>query len=207
MKIHNKLDELLKNSSKVKILRFLFSEKDEHTGRAIARAINMSVSSTYENLQNLKEEGLISLRKKGNSILYSIRLENQIVRKLLNPLFKQEQSIFTDIISLIKKSLSKNTLKISSIAFFGSVVRKEETVKSDIDLLVVAKNRQAKTEITKALDSLNQDIAKKYGAAISPYLVTKEELKNKYISKKAIVKSILENNQLILGEPIERIIA
>ena len=207
MKIHNKLDELLKNSSKLKILRFLFSEKDEHTGRAIARAIDMSASSTHENLQNLKEEGLISLRKKGNSILYKIRLENQIVKKLLNPLFTEEHSMFKDIVFLIKRVMFKQNKKIASLALFGSVVRKEETAKSDIDLLVVVKNSRDKAAMTEALDKLNREISKQYGAAISPYLVTKKELKNKNDQKKAIVKSILENNQLIFGEPIERIVA
>jgi len=207
MKIHNKLDELLENSSKVKILRFLFLEKDEYTGRAIARAINMSVSSTYENLQKLKEEGLINLKKKGNSILYKIRLENQILKKLIRPLFEQEQSLFEDIILHIKKSMTQCSKKIASIALFGSVVGKEETSKSDIDLLIVVKNAPAKVAVTKAVDRLSAEMAKKYGAALSPYLLTQLELKQKYDKKQAIVKSILKNNQLIFGEPIERIIA
>ncbi|MCK4464023.1 MAG: nucleotidyltransferase domain-containing protein [Candidatus Omnitrophica bacterium] len=207
MRIHNKLDELLKNGSKIKILRFLFSEKDEYTGRAIAKAINMSASSTYENLQNLKEEGLINARKKGNSILYRIRSENQVVNKLLKPLFEQEKSIYTDIVSLIKKSISKYKKKITSIVLFGSVAGKEETSKSDIDLLIIIENNTMRPIINTAIDKLNIEIAKKFGAALSPYILTKSEIKQKYNKKQGLIYSILDNNQLIFGEPIERIVA
>ena len=58
MRIHDKLDEILKQGSKIKILRFLFAEKDEHTGRRIARGIAMSPSSTYNTLQEMRREGL-----------------------------------------------------------------------------------------------------------------------------------------------------
>ena len=73
MKIHNKLDEILRHGAKIKILRFLFAEKDEYTGRGVARGIGMSASSTYKTLQEWEGEGLISGRKKGNVVLYKVR--------------------------------------------------------------------------------------------------------------------------------------
>lgn len=207
MKIHNKLDEILGCGSQIKILRFLFSEKDEHTGRAIARSINMSSSSTYKTLQGLKAEGLISLRRKGNAVLYKLKEENYFVQKLLMPLLKQEGSIYGDIISLIRRNLLHEKKDIVSIALFGSVARKEETSKSDIDLLIIVRSNNGKDKINRVMDKLNIDIAKKFGASIMPYILTQEEIKIKHVKRQAVIKAILDNNRLIYGSPIERILA
>lgn len=207
MKIYDKLDEILKQGSKIKILRFLFDEKDEHTGRGIAKGIGMSVSSTHKTLQRMKDEGLVSVRKKGNAILYKLREDNYIVKKLLEPLFKREESIYKDVISSIKKNLFREKKEILSIAIFGSVARREETSRSDIDLVVITKSKIGKTKIDKAMDKLSIDVAKKFGASISPYILTEVEIKRKQVEKRPIIRSILNNNQLIYGEPIERILA
>lgn len=207
MKIHNKLDEVLKQGSKIKILRFLFTERDEYTGRGIARGIGMSASSTYKTLQNMKEEGLIGARKKGNAILYKLRENNHIVKKLLEPLFEKEKSIYSDIICSIKKHLFPEKKEILSIAIFGSVAREEETSGSDIDMIVITKDKIGKIKIDKAMDRLSIDLGKKFGAAISPYILTKAEIKKRYAKKQPIICSILNNNRLIYGEALERILA
>ncbi|MFH1593481.1 MAG: nucleotidyltransferase domain-containing protein [Candidatus Omnitrophota bacterium] len=207
MKIHNKLDEILKHGSKIKILRFLFAEKDEHTGRSIAKGIGMSPSSTYNTLQEMKKEDLISARRKGNAILYKLRQDNYVVKKLLAPLFEKEKFIYNDIISFIKKRLLQAKTEIISIALFGSVIRKEETSRSDIDLLVLLKNSAGKLKIDTLMDKLHIDMAKRFGASISPYILTVSEIRQRYSQKKRIIKSILDNNELIYGEPVERILA
>lgn len=207
MKIHNSLDEILQQGAKIKILRFLFSEKDEHTGRGIAKGIGMSASSTHKTLQEMKGAGLIKVRKKGNASLYRLQEDNYIVKELLEPLFKKEKSLYKDIISLIKRDLLQQKEKIVSIAIFGSVVRKEETSRSDLDLVIIAEDKIGKARIDKAINKLSIDMAKKFSVAISPYILTKTEIRKKFIKKQTIISSILENHQLIYGEPIERILA
>lgn len=207
MRIHDKLDEILRQGSKIKILRFLSAEKDEHTGRRIAKGIGMSPSSTYNTLQEMKKEDLVSARKKGNAILYKLQEENYVVKKLLGPLFEKERFIYNDIVSFIKKCLLHAKGDIISIAIFGSVARKEETSRSDIDLLVVLKDKTGRPKIDKLMDRLHVGMAKKFGASISPYVLTVSEIRQRYTRKKRIIKSILDNNELIYGEPIERVLA
>ncbi len=207
MKIHDNLDAILRQGTKIKILRFLFSEKDEHTGRGIARSIGMSASSTHKTLQEMKSAGLINVRKKGNASLYKLQEDNYIVKELLEPLFKKERSLYKDIILLIKRDLLQQKEKIVSIAIFGSVARKEETSRSDIDLVIIAKDKIGKARVDKAMNKLSIDMAKKFSVAISPYILTKTAIRKKFIKKQAIISSILENHQLIYGEPIERILA
>lgn len=207
MKIHDKLDEILKHGSKIKILRFLFAEKDEHTGRAVAKGIKMSPSSAYNTLQVMKKEGLISAKKKGNAILYRLQENNYAVKKLLAPLFEKEKAVYDDVALFIRKSLMKHKSEVISIAIFGSIARKEETSGSDIDLLVIVENKNGKIKINKAIDELSAAIAKSFSAALSPYILTRLEIRQKYHKKQPVIISILENNRLIYGEPIERILA
>jgi predicted nucleotidyltransferase/biotin operon repressor len=207
MKIHNKLDKLLSQNSKVKIIRLLLYEKDEHTGRGIAKAINMSASATYKALQEMKDEGLIDVRRMGNAILYKLKEDNYYVRNLLLPLFEKEKSVFSDIVNLIKKILLEKKEGIISVAIFGSVANMKETLESDIDLLIITINDKKRQKIKGSLDELSIGMAKKYRVAISPYVLTKEEIQQKYFKGKPIIKSIMNNNILIYGEPIERILA
>lgn len=207
MRIHNKLDELLNQSSKIKILRFLYWENEEHTGRGIAKAIGMSPSATYGTLQEMKEEGLLAVRRKGNAILYKIRGKNYVVKKLLKPLFQKEMALYEDMITFIKKNILKERREILSMAIYGSVARQDETAGSDIDLLVVTKKKTGKTKVNRIVEGLGPIMAGEFGTTLSPYILTKEELKQKHAQKQPLIQAILSTNRLIYGEPIERILA
>jgi len=207
MKIHNKLDEILNQKSKVKILRFLFSEKDESTGRGVAGSINMSASTTYEALQEMVKSGILSVRKKGSSKLYQLNDKNYVVKKLLLPLFKKEQSVYSDVVSFIKSRLSRERQGVVSLAIFGSVAMAEDAHSSDLDLLIIAKDNKYKKKLNNLIDKVGIEAAKQFGISLSPYTLTKSEIRIKYARKQAIIESILNANRLIYGEPIERILA
>ena len=93
------------------------------------------------------------------------------------------------------------------MAIFGSVANMKETLESDIDLLIITINDKKRQKIKGSLDELSIGMAKKYRVAISQYVLTKEEIQQKYFKGKPIIKSIMNNNILIYGEPIERILA
>jgi len=207
MKIHNILDGILSRGSKVKVLRYLFREDDEHTGRGIARAIGMSPSIAHSVLSELSSEGLVDVREKGKAKLYRLRSNIYIVEKLLRPLFNGEDNLFRDLIKDLKSGILRSKQEIVSISIFGSVATGRETVRSDLDLLVVLCAASGKKAIRKNIDELSIGLAEKYGITFSPYVVTRREIKEKRDRKLPLIKSILANNQLIYGEPVERILA
>jgi len=207
MKIHDQLDGILSRGSKVRILRYLFQEDDEHTGRGIARAVGMSPSMAHSVLSELSAEGLVDVREKGRAKLYRLRMDSYIVEKVLGPLFEGEQNLFKDLTRDLKTGILKSRQDVLSVSIFGSVAAKKETVGSDLDLLVVVGTASGKRNIQRSIDELSIDVAEKYGITLSPYVVTKGELKKKRSRELPLVKSILANNQLIYGEPVERILA
>jgi len=207
MKIHDQLDGIFSRGSKVKVLRYLFREDDEHTGRGIARALGMSPSMAHSVLSELSADGLVNVRKKGQAKLYQLRRKNYIFKKLLNPLFEQEQDLSRKIITDLKAEILSTKQEIFTISIFGSVAARRETVQSDLDLLVVAKTSSGKKAIQKSIDKLSLSLADKYGIALSPYIVTAKEFRLKRDQGLPLVRSILNNNHLIHGEPVERILA
>ena len=207
MKIHNKLDEILDQGAKVKILRFLFNNGVQFTGRAIAKGAGLSASGSYEALQKMKAEGIVDAERQGNAILYSLYRDNYTVKNILKPLYEKEKGVYKEIVSVIKKVTLTQRKYITSIAIFGSVASKQDALTSDIDLLIVVKNPSGKTKVDKWTDNLSIIVGKKFSAAIAPYILTELELKKKYNQKSKLIKSIFDNNKLIYGEPIERIVA
>lgn len=207
MRIHNKLDEILDQPAKVKILRFLFSSNAEFTGRAVARGSGLSVSHSYEILQDMRKEGLLNVKRQGNALLYSLRLDNYIVRNILKPLYQKEKNIYKDIVCIIKTALASEKKGICSMAIFGSVAAKVENFTSDIDLLVITRDIISKQKVDRLMDNLTAVMAKKFNVAIIPYLLTVSEARNKYKQKVKLMKSIIDNNRLVWGDPVERILA
>jgi predicted nucleotidyltransferase len=207
MSLQVRLNTLLKNSGKLKILRYLYFNNDVFTGRGIAEAIGMSASATHRTLKTLHEENVITARKKGRAILYSLNRELHIIKTVLAPLFDKEKKVLSDLLAYIKKTICKYKQGLVSIVLFGSVARGEDTAKSDIDILIVVENQQDKKKIDSFIDNMCITIAKNYGTTLSPYIVTRAEIKDNNPKKKRLISSILQNNRLLYGEPIERVVA
>ena len=207
MKIHDKLDGIFNRGSKVKVLRFLFREEDEHTGRRIARAVGLSPSLTHSALAELASERLIEVKEKGRSKLYRLRKDNIVVKKLLIHLFESERGLYGDLLKEVKKGLAKAGEGVVTLAVFGSVAAKREAVGSDFDLLVVVENTAVKKTVQGRIDRLGVSLAERYGIALSPYIVVKGQLKGGRSKILPLIKSIQSNYKLIYGEPLERLMA
>jgi predicted nucleotidyltransferase len=207
MKIHDVLNSVLRHKGKVKVLRFLLSGKEEYTGRGIAGGVGMSPSATHAILKDLTREGLITVRKVGNALLYTLNKEVYVVKEILVPLFEKEKDVYRKLIARIERSVKKQRHDIVSVVLFGSVVKKEETTESDVDILVITRTTHGKRMVDTVMDELCVTIAKEFDAVLSPYIATVAELRSTDPKRKRLIDSILENNRLIYGEPIERILA
>ena len=204
---NDNLDGLLSQKSKIKILRVLFKEADELSGREIAKKVNMSPSATYEALQKMKQENYLSVKRKGRMLLYSLKMQNYLIRKVLMPLFEREEAVYEEMLAYIKKGLLKNKEAVTSIVIFGSVAEGKPKATSDIDILIIAVSKTDKRRLDISTDRICTEVVKKYNVTISPYLLTYSEVRQKYARGEPIILSILNNNRLIYGEPMERIIA
>lgn len=207
MKIHNPLDKILDSEIKTKALRFLCRTDAEWNGRQIAKEIKVSPASCHKALRELNDEGALLLRNVGKSFLYRLNNENAIVSNLLKPLYRAEDKIPHMLFNMIKRNLTRPVKScIASLAVFGSVGRKEEEARSDIDTLVILTNRKYRNTVAKEFEKINEKILSKFGNTISPYFQSVKEFRLKYKKGLPLIKDILKSHRLLFGKPIKELL-
>ncbi len=88
------INNIIASPSKLDILRVLDSRRGlKYTGREIARLAGYSVPSTHESLKDLYSRNILTFEIIGKQHIYSINEGNQIVQKIIRPLFEAEKSI------------------------------------------------------------------------------------------------------------------
>ena len=131
-KSEHKFDKMNITPLGFQILTFLARNPDKQFYiREMAKNMQKSVGGTHKNLKLLKEMGFIKEKKSGKNIYYQIDHINPSIKN-----FKIFMTInqLTPIINKIKKMSEK-------IILFGSCANGEDTIESDIDLIILTKEK------------------------------------------------------------------
>ena len=197
MLMHNYMEIILGSKVKIKILRVMFRFPNKNfTGRELTSLIkdisNMAVSKS---IKDLIEINLVSLEHHGNSNLLRLNKDSYLFKPIIN-LFQVEELTIIKLKKTISKHLNVPYIKTATI--FGSFAKREEKIDSDIDLFIITNNKRLTDE---TIENLQKDINKEFGNVLMPYIMTKEEFKNK--KNKPVINNIIENNILIIGDKIE----
>jgi predicted nucleotidyltransferase/biotin operon repressor len=207
MRIHQPLNKILNNETKVKVLRFLYNNDVEWSGRRIAREIRISPATCHKALQELYSEGIVLLRNVGKTYLYQFNHDNYVAKELLHPLFKKEERLLKVISRLLRDEFSEKTReRIVSIALFGSVERREDRPESDIDLLVLVARAKDKEKIDKVFDNLNEKTMRLFGKTVSPYIESVSGFRRKYRQGLPVAREIMRSHELVSGKPLGEVI-
>jgi len=207
MRIHQPLNKILNNETKVKVLRFLYSNDIEWSGRRIAREIQISPATCHKALQELYSEGILLLRNVGKTYLYQFNHDNYVAKELLHPLFKKEERLLKVISRLLRDEFSEKVKeRIVSIALFGSVEKREDRSDSDIDLLVLVARAKDKERIEKAFDNFNEKTMRLFGKIVSPYIESVSGFRRKYRQGLPVVEEIVQSHKLISGKSLREVI-
>lgn len=153
----------------IAVLSWLARNPDkEFYVREVTEAVHGSLGGCHQVLISLYNEGLLTKRKSGRNIYYSVNDRNLAVKY-----FK----IFMSIYELhdIVHALQGKSLKI---VLFGSCALGEDTIESDIDIVVITNESNEVRRILKSKSS-SRDIA---AVVLSPqdFMKLKEEDKAFY---------------------------
>lgn len=193
MKLHNILDDMLDSKSKVRILRtlFRFPERD-FTEREIAKMIRMSPNTVNLALNSLRKTNVFLYKRIGRT--HSYRCDpDSVLFPLLKGLFKQERQMREDLITLLKEGLEG----VGTCILFGSFAREEEGFDSDLDILIVAKNKEKAKAIT---DHLAEDLSLRFSITLAPMIFSPEEIEKK--QQKKFIKEALSEGMIIAGKHV-----
>lgn len=207
MRFHQPLDTALNSATKVRILRFFCLKGGAWNGRRIAAHLNINPVTAHKALRELHQATVLDFRRVGNNFVYSLRGSHYLVRNLLRPLFEQESGARNRLLELFKECVPPGERKqVVSLAIYGSVARREERPRSDLDLLVLVESEQTKRRIRQALDRFSGRVFEEFGNFPSPYVNTLAEARRKIQCKLPVFQNILKDEQLIWGKPLKEVL-
>lgn len=202
MKVNNPLNNILDSQVKIECLRHLCNYPTELNGRQLSIFLGITPKSIHKAMRSLADEGVVNFASHGNSFGYSINKEKWITKRLLLPLFQGEKIFLEEIIQTIKNEIGSSSLKrsILSVALFGSVHKKEDTNRSDFDILILVDKEDSVPVVEEEIQNVGSKLSKMYGIILGPYVKSVASFKkDKSLS---VIKSILSSHQLIYGQEL-----
>jgi predicted nucleotidyltransferase len=187
MKLHNLLDDTLDSKSKVRILRLLFRFPErEFTEREIARMIGMSPNTVNLALNDLRKTNVFLYKRLGRTHSYRCNSDSAFF-PLFTEMFAEEKQVRLDMLELLKAELKD----LGTCILFGSFAREEETFNSDVDVLIITRNR---AEAEKATAHLAQELLRIFSVTFAPVIISEEDFatkRQKGFIKEALIEGIV----------------
>ena len=157
-------------------------------GNELLRLTGSGKGALQRELDRLVKAGLVTVRSVGNQKHYQANPEAPIFEELRGIAIKT-----FGIGDVLRGALLPLAKKIRAAFIYGSVARRADTTRSDIDLLVVS-DSLGYQDLIKALQSAERRLGRK----ISPTLYSAVELAKKRSGKNAFVLRVLEQPKIFL---------
>ena len=194
MRFHNPLDDIWNSEVKTRLLRVLYRTGGGLTGRRLAGLVGYSHTHTMATLADLEAQGLVNMRHAGNSYMFSINMKNEIVRGIVAPAFELESELMNNLADRFYDGLGKTLV---SVTLFGSVARGEETVESDVDLLLVVKDGIDREKTESKVSEISHEVYLAFGCSVVPIVVTQVEYAKKLKRKQGFWGEIPREGRLM----------
>jgi predicted nucleotidyltransferase len=173
VKFHNVMEEVFGTSERIKVLRVLAQYPKEFTSRELSGYCDVSVRGVIDILSLFERYGLVKSRRVGKSILWKMDGNNYLTKLLILPTFEVEK----DLTGYLKRWISARVrrLPVQKAVIYGSVARGDERPDSDIDLLLVVKERGI--WVKELQDRLRGEVLRLFGNMLSILVCTPREYK------------------------------
>lgn len=183
------LSNVLFSKARQSLLALLYGQPDRsfHTNEII-RLTDSGTGAIQRELDKLSAVGLITVEAIGNQKHYTANR--------MSPLFSELRSIVIKTFGLadvLQKALSPITSQVYSAFIYGSIAKQEDTVHSDIDLMLISDN------LTYAdLFKLLEEAQTKLGRSIHPTFYSLKEWKRKKMANNHFVNQVLTQPKIFL---------
>ena len=199
MIFHRVFDEVFSTWSHVAVLRVLQDAAQGLSGREIARLSSMSHRSCLKALTNLEELHLLIRQRGGRDHLFALNRTHVLVSDAILPLLQAERKFLGQLERYLKEQLGGPA---ASVILFGSVVRRQETVRSDLDVCILVHKASEKDRVQEHVHSLASVVQQRFGARLSPLLFSTTEFVRGVKSKKSPMSEIASEGKVITGKSL-----
>ena len=180
------IEKLFTSKNRIKILGFLFFEKEESYIREISNKTKVSPSAVKREVENLEKVGIFK-REKNKVILNK---ESNILDELKNIFIKTDYVVYP-----IKDSLKE--IHAEFILIFGSFARGDYKEGSDIDLLIIG--RVKSFEVYKKIKPIENKIKREINCVVWTIENLKKEKNSGFVKdifKKGVIMIKGEENEI-----------
>jgi len=188
------IENILGSKAKVKILRVLAEVRTAYSLKSLVEETRLSLSITHKAAEELVEEKVLK-KIKGNrkERLYKFNPESGFASAIFE-IFKIEKTqqrgevIFLSTWNILENMLTKIREKTDLIILFGSQIRGEATLRSDIDLLIIPKCKD---------NSILLEKIKNIDQKISPMFIDLRTFKSYMNDENPLYKNLKKDSLII----------
>jgi len=181
------LDKLFSSKTRVEILKlFLFNTSNSFYQRQISNLTAQSIRGVQREVEKLNRIGIIERSIQGNRIYYKLNKKCPIIQDLKNIFFKS-----VGIAEVLKENLKEKEIKIAFI--YGSYAKGEESLLSDIDLMVLGDI--SSKELSNILSKPKRELMRE----INYVVFSLDEFINKAMQKDHFINSVLKDKKIYIA--------
>lgn len=193
------LEAAFGSESRIRILRLLAEDPSKlRSEREIASAIAMSPNAVNLAIRSLRETGLVTVEKVGNANVVKLLASDPLLG-VLRSVFKTERELLDELVRIIESTLPPG----SACYLYGSSARGTQHGKSDVDLLVIAKDRETASEVAYAIEV---KVHRALPANLHVIAIGAAEARRRLRKPDGVVKAAVEDGRLLGATSIEEVV-
>jgi predicted nucleotidyltransferase len=178
------------------VLRVLHGVRVPLNTSQIAAMVQLSWPAVAGALADLESMGLVHSTSAGRTWVHQLARESVYVQRIVVPAFMGEEEIPELLEQDLKEAFGQQT---ASIVLFGSYARGEQDERSDVDIVLVAGDPEAKSLLDADFDAHSTGLADKYGASFSPLIYDLSEAADLWRRAPALFASIKQDALVVSG--------
>lgn len=182
----------------IKIVAVLLKREDEVSGRGLTTLLSASTFKTHYALKYLVGLGVLLQTTQGKACLYRLNKEHILFKKVFSPLIQFQENVFAEFGKYLVSFLKPKPV---SVIVYGSVARSEETLKSDLDLLLITKEGGGQ-QAQLGKSEVYEKIARRYGNMMTLNEMSESTFVQRFTDKEPLVTRIVREGRVIFGKSI-----
>ncbi len=182
------LSATLFGKTRLAVLSMLFNHADEaYYLRQIARNTGTGLGALQRELNKLADAGIIRRTVRGKQVYYQANAQCPIFPELKGMIIKT-----AGVRGVITSALASLTNRIRVAFIYGSVARRQESRKSDVDLMIVGD--VSFSDVVSALGKAEKNLERE----INPTVYPPSEFQSKLSKKHHFLTALMDESKLFL---------
>lgn len=195
------LTEELMKEKRLEVLKYLVNNKEKSFSiNEIAENVDVSYKTVQVFIDTLEEFGFIESEKHGRTRIVSVNQDSPFL-KVFERLGEIDSQPFREVAEDFAEEITgRYPEEIESVILFGSVARGLPVSGSDIDILILVKDKEAVDEVNDEAWSLRDKYLDKEGLPINIITQAVQAFNRELIHQQPLESRIKQEGEALKGE-------